>query len=129
MANVKEALIKLHVELSKEAEQALSAIRETFQEIEMHFMRPTLGRTVWYRGKQGRQTMRAAVVSCTLEELDQDGVITGDISDLDSEMHVHLRVFTPSVAGAFTEFNVPFGEPGEDGKIPPGTWCWPKIIK
>ena len=73
--------------------------------------------------------MRAAIVSCTVDELIQDSVDAGRIQPLDSEMHVHLLVATPSAAGSFTEFNVPFGKPGADGKIPPGTWCWPKIIK
>lgn len=92
-------------------------------------MKPTLGRTVWYRGNQGYLAMRAAIVSCTVNELIEESVIAGRIPALDSDMHVHLHVITPSVAGSFTEFNVPHGKPGEDGLIPPGTWCWPKIIR
>lgn len=92
-------------------------------------MKPTLGRTVWYRGNQGYFAMRAAIVSCTVNELIRDAVAMGLVSKLDSDMHIHLFVTTPSVAGFFTAFNVPFGEPGEDGMIPPGTWCWPTIIK
>lgn len=92
-------------------------------------IKPTLGRTVWYRGKVGLKAMRAAKVSCTVNELIEEGVQARLIQPLDSDMHVHLFVMTPSVAGAFTEFNVPFGRPGEDGLIPPGTWCWPKILR
>lgn len=91
-------------------------------------VKPALNRLVHYRGNQGYQTMRAAIVTCTTEELDPRGVEAGTIEPLDSDMHVHLLVFTPSRAGSFPEFNVPFGVPGEDGKIPPGTWCWPKKI-
>lgn len=89
---------------------------------------PTLGRTVHYRGKEGVKALRAAIVSCTVEELDQQNVLDGHISDLDDEMHVHLHVITPGARGHFEEFNVPFGEPQTDGKIPPGTWCWPKLV-
>lgn len=92
-------------------------------------MIPTLGRIVHYRGNQGLYAMRAAIVACTTKELIEEGVNNNFIPDLSSDMHVHLHVITPSVAGFFNEFNVPHGVPDEDGKIPPGTWCWVQIIK
>lgn len=92
-------------------------------------MTPTLGRVVHYRGNTGLYAMRAAIISCTRNELIAEGVNNKLVPDLDSDMHVHLYVITPSIAGYFSEFNVPHGVPGEDGKIPPGTWCWPNIIK
>lgn len=90
--------------------------------------KPSMGRIVKYRGKFGRKLMRSAFVTCTIDDLDYDGVAAGEIPDLDSDMHVHLNVATPSTMMWFPEFNVSFGVPGEDGMIPPGTWAWP-IIK
>lgn len=95
--------------------------------------KPTLGRIVHYRGKQGLLTGRAAIVTCDVNSLDRRGVDSGDIPDLDSDEHVHLWVFTPGEAAGFTEYNVPRGEAvdGEEttyGTIPPGTWCWPPRV-
>lgn len=87
-------------------------------------MKPTLGRIVHYRGKQGYHAMRAAIVTCDANSLDPRGVEAGVIPALDSDEHVRLWVFTPGEAGGFTEYNVAPGEPGDDG-IPPGTWMWP----
>jgi hypothetical protein len=88
-------------------------------------MKPTTGRILRYRGKQGILAMRAAIVTCDVETLDPRGVESGDIPGLDSDEHVHLWVFTPGEAGGFTEYNVAPGEVGDDGTIPPGTWTWP----
>lgn len=91
-------------------------------------MKPTLGRIVHYRGKQGRQAMRAAIVTGTVDSITSDGIESGDVPALDSEDHVHLWVFTPGSSGGFPEFNVLCGEPHEsqrDQEIPPGTWGWP----
>lgn len=129
MVGPREGFIKLKIELDEASRQLIDRIREAFQEVKKNMIKPTLGRTVWYRGNQGYYAMRAATVSCTVNELIQDSVDLGRIQPLESDMHVHLHVFTPSPAGFFPEFNVPFGQPGEDGLIPPGTWCWPKIIK
>jgi hypothetical protein len=130
MVSVREAVIKLKVEVDEASQKMLDSILEKFQEVEEKVLRkPTLGRTVWYRGSQGYLAMRMAFVACTVEELIEESVMAGSIQPLDSEFHVHLHVITPSVAGFFTEFNVPMGKPDEDGMIPPGTWCWPKLTK
>ncbi|MFC9973528.1 hypothetical protein ACFVH6_21805 [Spirillospora sp. NPDC127200] len=89
---------------------------------------PTLGRIVHYRGKQGNQAMRAAIVSADTRSLDPRGVESGDVPAITDEQHAHLWVFTPGASGGFPEFDVPPGEPGEDGLIPPGTWCWPPRV-
>lgn len=92
-------------------------------------MKPTLGRIVHYRGKQGRLSMRAAIVTGTVDSVTSDGIESGDVPGFDSDEHVHLWVFTPGASGGFPEFNVPLGEPGEHQpgqEIPPGSWCWPK---
>jgi hypothetical protein len=93
--------------------------------------KPTLGRIVHYRGKQGRLAMRAAIVTGTTASLDPDGIASGDVPALDSDEHVHLWVFTPGSSGGFPEFNVPLGEPHEhqpDQEVPPGSWCWPPRV-
>ncbi|MGR6922573.1 hypothetical protein ACU635_50680 [[Actinomadura] parvosata] len=89
--------------------------------IGMHIPKPTLGRIVHYRGKQGRMAMRAAIVTGTVASLDPDGIASGDVPALDSELHVHLWVFTPGSSGGFPEFNV---GPGEE----PGQWTWPPRV-
>lgn len=92
---------------------------------------PTLGRIVHYRGKQGRQAMRAAIVTGTVDSVTADGIASGDVPGLDSEQHVHLWVFTPGSSGGFPEFNVPSGEPFENQpgqELPPGTWGWPPRV-
>lgn len=102
-------------------------------------MKPTLGRIVHYRGKQGLHAMRAAIVTATVDTLDSRGVEAGQVPPLSSDQHVHLWVFTPAAAGVnagtggFPEFDVPRGEPdgaepGTAGTIPPGTWCWPPRV-
>lgn len=94
---------------------------------------PTLGRIVHYRGKYGLQTMRAAVVTATVDTLDPAGVERGDVPALDSPAHVHLWVWTPAAtgqnaeAGGFAEFNVPPG--GSGGDVEPGMWRWPVIYQ
>lgn len=86
-------------------------------------MKPTIGRIVRYRGKQGIHAMRAALISCTTETLEPEGgVAQGLIPDLDSDNHVHLHVFTPSAQGFFVEYNVPLATGTE---IQPGEWAWP----
>lgn len=80
--------------------------------------KPTTGRILRYRGKQGLLAMRAAIVTCDVNTLDPRGVESGNIPGLDSDEHVHLWVFTPGESGGFTEYNV---GPG-DG---PGKWSWP----
>lgn len=87
-------------------------------------MKPTTGRILRYRGKQGFNAVRAAIVTADVETLDPRGVESGVIPALDSDEHVHLWVFTPGESGGFTEYNVPHGE-AVDGSIPPGTWDWP----
>lgn len=81
--------------------------------------KPTLGRIVRYVGKYGIQATRAAIVSCTTADI----VPGGDVAPLDSDMHVHLTVFTPGEAGMFPEMNIPYDENGA-----PGTWCWPPRV-
>lgn len=85
-------------------------------------MKPTLGRIVHYRGKQGHQALRAAIVTATRDTLDPRGVASGEVPALDSDTHVHLHVLTPGERGFFVEFNVPQDEPG---LCRPGTWQWP----
>lgn len=82
---------------------------------------PSLGRIVHYRGKQGFNALRAAVVTADARSLDPRGVEAGVIPALTDEQHVHLWVFTPGEAGGFTEYNV---GPG-DG---PGEWHWPPRV-
>lgn len=93
----------------------------------MSTQKPSLGRIVHYRGKQGYLAMRAAVVTAAVASLDPRGVEAGEIPGLDSPDHVHLWVFTPGAAGGFAEYNVPPGE-RVDGCIPPGSWCWPERV-
>jgi hypothetical protein len=85
---------------------------------------PQLGDIVRYRGKEGLQTTRAAIVTADIRTLDPRGVERGDVPPLTSLNHVHLWVYTPSVAGGFPEYDVPRGYPGvSDGpEIPPGSW-------
>jgi hypothetical protein len=82
-------------------------------------MQPSLGRIVHYVGKHGIHAKRAAIVSCSVADL----LPEGDAPGLDSQMHVHLTVFTPSEAGFFPEFNIPYDPEGA-----PGTWSWPPRV-
>jgi hypothetical protein len=92
-------------------------------------MNVALGQIVHYRGKQGLRAPRAAIVTATTDSLDPAGVESGGVPALDSDEHVHLWVFTPSVDGGFAEYNVARGESATEGEepvvgtIPPGTWC------
>lgn len=137
MPVVRNVELKLGVnfQLDDESRKRMQAARDLMDNIlhesggpTVEHKTPTLGSIVHYRGKEGVQALRAATVSCTVNELDPQNVIEGNISDLDDEMHVHLFVFTPGARGFFVEFNVPHGEVQSDGKIPPGTWCWPKMV-
>jgi hypothetical protein len=83
-------------------------------------------RFVHYRGKQGAQAMRAAIVTGTVASLDPDNVAAGHVPALDSDEHVHLWVFTPGESGGFAEFNV--SHAADSGDVPPGSWCWPPRV-
>ncbi len=83
--------------------------------------RPTLGRIVIYRGKEGLQARRAAIVSATVDSLDPRGVQLESVPGLDSDLHVHLFVLTPSASGFFVEYNI---GPGDE----PGQWSWPARV-
>lgn len=87
----------------------------------MHVPSPTLGRILHYRGKLGLNALRAAIVTATVDSLDPRGVEAGEVPALDSSLHVHLWVYTPSNQGGFAEYNVPPG----DG---PGQWVWPPRV-
>lgn len=80
--------------------------------------KPTTGRILRYVGKQGFNAIRAAIVMADVHTLDPRGVESGVIPALDSDMHVHLWVFTPGESGGFTEYNI---GPGTE----PGQWSWP----
>jgi hypothetical protein len=89
---------------------------------------PTLGRILHYRGKLGLQTMRAAIVTATIDTIDPAGVEAGEVEPITDPTRVHLWVYSPSAnnpAGGFGEFNVAYG--GDGLEIPPGTWRWPVI--
>lgn len=89
---------------------------------------PTLGRILHYRGRLGLQTMRAAIVTATVDTLDPAGVEAGEVPPLTDHTHVHLWVYSPSPntpAGGFGEYNVAYG--GDGLEIEPGTWRWPVI--
>lgn len=90
--------------------------------------RPTVGRIVRYVGKMGVNAERPALVTVDRETYvdHPEGV------ELDSDMHVHLWVFTtksrsdheagnPGQPG-FHEMNI-----GYDANGAPGTWHWPVI--
>lgn len=83
--------------------------------------RPSLTRSVIYRGKQGFNAPRAAIVIGTVDSLDPRGVEAGAVPALTDEMHVHLHVFTPSDQQGWTEYNVPHGNG-------PGEWSWPPRV-
>jgi len=83
--------------------------------------KPTTGRILRYRGKQGFRAVRAAIVTADVETLDPRGVESGEVPSLDSDLHVHLWVFTPGERGGFAESNV---GPGDS----PGQWSWPPRV-
>ncbi|MFC7591012.1 hypothetical protein ACFQYP_64790 [Nonomuraea antimicrobica] len=84
----------------------------------MRVRRPQLADNVIYRGRDGLQAPRAAIVTATADSLDVRGVEAGEVPALTSPAHVHLHVLTPSPAGFFVEFDVP---PGQG----PGQWHHP----
>lgn len=92
--------------------------------------KPYLGQIVWYRGKQGRQALRAAVVTATTSTLDPDGVESGDVPALSSDHHAHLWVFTPAKqgpsaeSGGFPEFDVPPCDSHSLDELEPGAWTF-----
>lgn len=85
------------------------------------------GRIVMYRGKYGFNTLRPAIVVCTIDTLDPRGVDTGEVSALSDAEHVHLQVFTPSEKGMFFEQNVPYWN-GHIEEMPGGHWTWPMRV-
>jgi hypothetical protein len=89
--------------------------------------KPSLGRIVHYRGRLGFFAPRAAIVTATIDSLDPRGVESGQVEALDSDMHVHLWVYSPGTSGGFSEFNVPFSEVGQ-GEAAPGSWYWPARV-
>lgn len=89
------------------------------------YVRPTIGRIVLYRGKVGLHAMRAALITCTVDTLEPQGVADGLIPPLTDQDHVHLHVFTPSNMGFFIEYNVPKAAGDE---IAPGEWAWPPRV-
>lgn len=86
---------------------------------------PTIGRIVQYRGKQGVNALRAAIVTATVDTLDPGNVEAGHVPALDSPNHVHLCVFTPGDRGFFVEYNVPLDD---EGMCRPGRWQWPTRV-
>lgn len=93
--------------------------------------KPTIGRIVWYRGKEGLEALRPAMVVTTVGTLAAAGVTADPRLALTDEMHVHLHVFTPSDRGFFTEYDVPYDDEttGDDERYPqPGKWAWPRRV-
>lgn len=84
----------------------------------------TIGRIVVYRGKFGFNTIRPAMVVCTVDTLDPRGVENGEVQAITSPDNVHLQVFTPSEKIAFLEQDVPYWK-GNVEQMPPGYWTWP----
>lgn len=83
-------------------------------------LRPRLADMVVYRGKLGLQTHRAAVVTATVDTLDERGVAAGEIQALSSPGHVHLWVFGAGGLDSFAEYDVP---PGVDNaELDPGQY-------
>jgi len=87
--------------------------------------RPGLCEVVQYRGKQGYQALRSAIVTATADSLDPRGVEAGDVAALDSPTHVHLWVFDLGERGGFPESNVALDDPG---MCRPGMWQWPSGV-
>lgn len=91
---------------------------------------PTPGRDVLYKSKTGNYVLPAKV-SVTLDNLFRPGVESGDLADLDSPLHLHLKVFNPGPE--YVEFNVPHAKqhPDYDEDLnawPPGSWRWPEMV-
>lgn len=91
---------------------------------------PTPGRDVLYRSKTGNYVLPAKV-SVTIDNLFRPGVESGDLADLETPLHVHLKVINPGPE--YVEFNVPHAKqhPDYDSReepFPPGTWRWPEMV-
>lgn len=80
---------------------------------------PRLGQIVHYRGNDGLQTMRPAIVVVTEATLDP----RGDLPAISSWAHAHLHVLTAGIGGAWIEYDVPCFDGPDTGVIDPGTWC------
>jgi hypothetical protein len=107
---------------------------------------PALGRTVIYRSRTGAYDL-PAIINCTRETLQIEGVEKGHVPMLASPRHVHLTVFSPgkpglrgtaqdfvvqpthgagiseNVSGCYQEWDIP--EHVGNGAVPPGSWRWP----
>ena len=83
-------------------------------------MRPVTGKFVSYVGDHNDRHQRAAVITMAGDTAaSQEGV-----RPLDSEMNVHLFVYTPGFEiPGFPEMNVPY-DPNKE----PGTWHWPENV-
>lgn len=96
---------------------------------------PAIGRIVHYRGKLGAMAIQPATIVTTTDTLEPGPVEAGDIPDLDTDMHVHLRVMTASEPGGYTEYNVPHVSDVAEPDLHPnwpegpgaGTWAWPDL--
>lgn len=90
---------------------------------------PTPGRDVLYKSKTGNYVLPAKV-SVTIDNLYRPGVEAGDLEDLDTPLHVHLKVLNPGPE--YVEFNVPHAKEHPDyddgAPWPPGSWRWPEMI-
>lgn len=106
---------------------------------------PTPGRIVSYRSRTGMYSV-PAIVTASIDTLWRPGVEAGNVPDLDSEMHVHLTVFTPgkpgmrgnaddfvarkddpiseNIAGCYQEWNVPWSADATAA----GCWTWPRRV-
>jgi hypothetical protein len=101
-----------------------------------------IGRIVVYRSRTGDYDV-PAIINCTTDSINEQGVEAGHVPPLSSERHVHLTVFTPgrpgmrrdadnflvesehgrseNVAGCYQEWDIAEG----DG---PGCWRWPQRV-
>lgn len=91
---------------------------------------PTPGRDVYYKSRTGNYILPAKVV-VTFDNIFEEGVDKGDIADLDSPVHVHLKVFSPGED--YVESNVPHATSHEDfdgerNPFPAGSWKWPDLV-
>lgn len=83
-------------------------------------IKPELGMRVKYRGRIGRHAPRVAIVTADQASIVGDAVEVGDLPGLDSDMHVHLWVFSAGMeSGGFRENNVgPGTGPGQWEHLP-----------
>lgn len=79
---------------------------------------PPLGAVVVYRART-RGYKLPAIVTATIDTLDQRGVVRGDVPQITDEERVHLNVSSCGAAMMYQEFDVPFSVADE-----PGTWGW-----